>query len=171
MVAFVQLQLGVEHCDGRCDVNEYLAKARLAFAQGALGVTHPQQCAQGRQQHIRVDRVNQVGIAAGIEAGDDVAGLDGGCGHMDQWQQRGIRVGAKLARDVEAAHVRQVDIENQGIRHGAGHQRQPVAAGARLQHLVAMALQHPAHRVAGSGVVVDDQQTAFTPHRFPPPRC
>ena len=90
---------------------------------------------------------------------------------MDQWQQRGIQVGAKLARDVEAAHVRQVDIENQGIRHGAGHQRQPVAAGARLQYLVAMALQHPAHRVAGSSVVVDDQQTAFTPHCCPPARC
>jgi len=170
VIAFVQLQFGVEHRDGGGDMEEDFPEARFAVTQCALGVAHPQQGAQCRQQHIGVDRVDQVGIAAGIEAGDDVVGLDGGGGDVNQRQQRGVRIGTQLARNVEAAHVRQVDVENQRIGRGTGDQRQAFAAGTRLQGLDSRGVPAPgAFALARGGVVIDDQQAAVTLHRAPPP--
>ncbi len=76
VIALMHFQIGIEHGDRRRDVGEDLAETRLAFAQGIFRVAHPQQGTQRRQEHIGVDRVNQIGIGARVEAGDDVAGLD-----------------------------------------------------------------------------------------------
>ncbi|MNP20323.1 hypothetical protein D3C76_1128900 [compost metagenome] len=168
MVAFVDLELGIQHGDGGRNIDENLAKARLAFTQGILGFAHPQQGAQGRQQHIRVHRVDQVGVGAGVEASDDVAGLDRRCGHMNHREQGGNRLRAQFTNDVEATHVRQVDVEDQGVDRHAGDQLQAFAARAGLQHLIAVAFQAPAQGVACGDVVVDNQQAQVTFHRQAP---
>lgn len=78
MIALVQLQFGVEYCNGCGDMDKDFPEARFAITQRSLGVAHSQQCAQRRQQHVGIDRVNQIGIAASIQAGDDVVGFDRG---------------------------------------------------------------------------------------------
>ncbi|MNO65707.1 hypothetical protein D3C76_564750 [compost metagenome] len=86
LVALVHVELGVEHGDGGRDAGEDLAKACLALAQGAFAVAHAQQGAQGRQQYVGVDGVDQVGVGAGVEAGDDVAALDRRGRDVDHWE-------------------------------------------------------------------------------------
>ncbi len=165
LVAFHHVEGGVHHRDGRGDIDEDLAKARLAVAQGAFGVAHPQQGAQGGQQHVRVHRVNQVGVGAVVQAGDDVAGLDRRRRHMNHRQQRGARFGAQLANNVEAAHVRQVHVQDQRIEGVLGNQPQALGAGARFQYAVAVVFQAPAQGIACGGVVVDDQQATVSLHQ------
>ncbi|MNL06838.1 hypothetical protein D3C87_1274870 [compost metagenome] len=168
MVAFVNFQLGVQHGDGRRHVDKDFPEPRLAVTQGVFGFPHAQQGAQGGQQHVRVHRVDQVGIGAGVQAGDDVPGLDRSRRHVNHRQQRGSRLGAQFAHDVEAAHVRQVDVEDQRVDVDAVDQHQAFAAGAGFQHLVAVAFQAPAQGVAGRDIVVDDQQADVTFHRRAP---
>ncbi|MNI45869.1 hypothetical protein D3C73_1003090 [compost metagenome] len=168
MVALMHLELRIEHGNRRGNVGEDLPKTRLAFAQCVFGVAHAQQRAQGGQQHIRVDGVNQVGIGTGVQAGDDVAGLDRGCGYVDNREQGGGRFRAQFAHDVEATHVRQVDVEDQRVEGFAVDQGQAFTAGSGFEHDVAMSLQAPAQGVPGGDVVVDYQQTHVTFHRRTP---
>ncbi|MNN84502.1 hypothetical protein D3C81_2016690 [compost metagenome] len=83
---------------------------------------------------------------------------------MDHRQQRGSSFGAQFAHDVEAAHVGQVDVEDQGVQVFACNQRQPLGAGTGLQHLIAVAFQTAAQGVAGGDIVVDEQQADVTLH-------
>ncbi len=89
---------------------------------------------------------------------------------MNHRQQRGARVGAQQADDVETAHVRQVDVEDQRIEGFALDQGQAVAAGAGFEHRVAVALQAPTQGVTGGDVVIDNQQADVTIHRRSPER-
>ena len=89
---------------------------------------------------------------------------------MNHRQQCGARIGAQQADDIETAHVRQVDVEDQRIECFALDQGQAVAAGAGFEHRVTMALQAPAQGVTGGDVVIDNQQADVTIHRRSPER-
>ncbi|PAV70344.1 hypothetical protein WR25_02885 [Diploscapter pachys] len=158
MIAFVHLQVAVEYGNGGGHTPEDFLEARLALAQGPLGIAHPQQGAQGGQQHIRVYRVDQIGISTGIQAGNDIAALDRCRRHVDHRQQRRAAVLTQQPDNVETAHVRQVDVEDQCIHLLVANQRQPLPAGARLKHFVTVRTETTTQGVTGGDVVVDDQQ-------------
>ncbi len=167
-VAFVDLQLRVDHRDGRRYLGKDFTKACLAFTQGMLGVPHSQQSAQRSQEHVRIDRVNEVGVGPRIQAGDDIAGLDRRCGNVNDRQQPRAVIGSQLPYDVEAAHVRQIHIENQRVDRFGGNQAQSFGARSGFEHGITVALEYPAYCVARGRVVVDDQQLALMLHQRAP---
>ncbi|MNH87715.1 hypothetical protein D3C73_402020 [compost metagenome] len=112
--------------------------------------------------------MDQVSIGAGIQAGDDVAGLDRGGRHVDHREQGGRGVRAQYADDVEATHVGQVDVENQCLDGDTVDQLQALAAGTGFEHFIAMTLKASAQGIARGDVVVDDQQAQVTFHRQAP---
>ncbi len=167
LVAFMHLQLGVHHGNRRRHAGEDFAKACLALAQCALGVAHAQQGAQGGQQHVGVDGVNQVGVGTGVQPSNDVATLDRRGRHMNHRQQGRAWVLTQQPDNVEAAHVRQVHVQDQGVDLAVADQRQALAARAGLQYLIPVHRQPPAHGIAGGNVVIDDQQAHIGIHSVP----
>ncbi len=106
--------------------------------------------------------MNQIGICARLEPSDDIAALDRCSRHVDHRQQGGGPVGPQLADDVEAAHVWQVDIQNECIEGLAGDDVKAFGAGAGFYDGNALALQASTQRIAGSGVVIDNQHACVT---------
>ncbi|MNH19459.1 hypothetical protein D3C79_791970 [compost metagenome] len=164
----MHLEPGIEHGDRCRHIVENFPEVGLACAQRPLGIAHPHQGPQGGDQYIRVHRVHQVGVGTGIEPGNDVAGLDRRRRHVDHRQQGGLRVGTEQPDNIEAAHVGQVDIQDQPIDLLTVDQCQPLATGARFEDLIAMQRQAPTQRIPGGCVVVDDEQANVRVHQRPP---
>jgi len=79
VVGIVVAQVGVEYRDRRVDLAENFAKACFGLAQCFFRAARAQQRAQRGQQYVRIHRVDQVGVRAGVQAGDEVPGGDRGC--------------------------------------------------------------------------------------------
>ena len=170
-IGLAHFQIGRDRGDRRADVLEDLAKAGLARVQRLLGAAHAQQRAQRRHQHVAVDRMDQVGIRAGLETGDQVPGLDRCRRDVHHRQQGGARRGPQRADHVETAHVGQVDVQHQRVVAVRLQPRQTFGAGARLVHLAAVVLEHAADGVARGDIVVHHQHAISRRHRAPPRRA
>jgi hypothetical protein len=91
------------------------ARALLA-GQRALELgfrmAHAQQRAHRGQQHGRTKRLDQVHVRALIEAVGAILLGHGRLRHLQHLDAGRVKLGFQLAADIEAAHVRQVDVEH-----------------------------------------------------------
>jgi hypothetical protein len=110
------------------------------------------------QQLRQPERLDQVVVRAGVQAGDHVELLISRGEH--QHRQVGVR-GADAAADVEAVDVGQPQVEHHEVR--VARRRWGRAAAGEPGDRVALALEHP-HEAGGDRVVVLHEQDAVGVH-------
>ncbi len=167
-IALADLQLLIEHGYGRIDLAEDLLEPRVRLTQCFFGPARAQQAAQGRQQDVGVHRVDQVSIGTVVQAGDHVTGGDGGGRNVHHRQQLGARVRTQLAHHVEAAHVRQIDVQHHRAELRASQPVEPLLPGGRFTYAVAMVFEYAPHGIPRGCVVVHYQYTIRVGHWRPP---
>jgi hypothetical protein len=129
------------------------------FAYRLLCLAHAQQGAGDRDQLIGFDRLDQVGIGAGIERQGPLLGAD--------QRRRGLqyddlgKIGLDLAADVDPIAVGKADIEQHQIGGRGGDEVDRRLSERRLAHGVALARQGVRLDVASGVVVVDDEDCRF----------
>ena len=114
-----------------------------------------------RDQLLRLERLDDVVVRAGLEAQDHVDGVALGREHDD----RHAGLGADLAADVDPVDTWQHQVEQHKIGVSVPehlHRLVPVGDEGRLESL---ATEHDAEHLGQGGVVVDDEDTTFhEPH-------
>ena len=120
------------------------------------GLGSPRERAQAGGELLVRERLDEVVVGAGVEARDAVVdGVSGG-----EHQDRELAaVLPEPARDVEAGHVREPDVEDHGLdaRRRVGQLQRRLAVGRDLHH-VAVVLEQAAEDALETRVVLDEQQ-------------
>ncbi len=143
--------------------------ARLRFELDGLRLHRVMQClgaqdrAHARQQRGGVDRLGQIFIAAGIEAGDDIARVVLGRDQDDR-DERQRRIGLQLATDLKPVLLGHHDVEQDQVRLVRARLRQRLLAIARGQDAIALAGEPRLDDVDIGRVVVDDQHPGRRAH-------
>jgi len=139
--------------------------------RGVLGAADPQQRPDRGDQDRRLDGLREVGVGPPLQPPDLVVGVDpGGRDVEDRDGGRG-RVGLDPAADLEAADVRQVDVQDDQVGPPR-HQAQRRGAVGRLDGGEARVAEDPVDGVALRLVVVDDQdRCGVRVSHGPPPRA
>ena len=120
------------------------------------GLDAPQQRAQAREQLAQGERLDQVVVGAGIEAGDAVVDRVARGEHEDRRAVAGL---AHAPAHLEAVDVRHGDVEHDGVDLLAGDAVERLAAVLGEGHVVALEGQRPLHRRAQRRLVVDHQDS------------
>jgi hypothetical protein len=143
------------------------APARLALAQAVLGLAQAQQHAHGRDELVRLQRFGQVDLGAALEPDLLVLlGHERG-GDLHDRDRRGGVVVLEPARDVDAVHVGQIDVEQQERGPLLADQAQRLRARLRLDHRIPGRAQRARAHVPGRLGVVDVQdQRRLRPQRL-----
>ena len=119
--------------------------------------------ADPRQRHGKIDRLGHVVVRAQSKRLDDVGALRSGR-HHDHGKLGVGAVGANPAQDLESAHARHLDVQQDEIECQGLDERQRFRAIRRHADDVATVAQAPGERVPVGFVVVDDQQRAGARH-------
>ena len=117
---------------------------------------HPaQKRPQAGEQLLERERLREVVVRAGVEAGDAALHLGAGGQHQ---HGHAVSLSADPAAHLQAVDARHQDVEDHGV--GLAVRLEPVervGAVHRELDLVALELEGPAERVAHGAFVVDDQ--------------
>ncbi len=128
----------------------------------AVGARHraAQQGAHSRQQLVEGERLHEVVVRAGVEAGDTVRhGVARG-----EHQHRGaVALQPHPAAELEPVHARHEHVQHDRVGSSLAERHERLAAVSREQHVVAVQPQCALHRLAHGGLVVDNQNA----HRGP----
>ena len=114
-----------------------------------------------REQLVRVDRLDQVGVGAAVQALGAVDRVDGGRRDVDDRRGAVRRIGLDLLADLEAAHVRQPDVEHDQVDAAVARTVASASAAGRR-------LDRPRSR---PGAASWPARTASTGCRRRPGRC
>ncbi len=114
-------------------------------------------------QRAMVDRLGEIVVAAGVEAGDHVLRrrLGGDHDHRDEGQ---ALVGLQPAHHFQPVDLGHHDVEQDQVGQGFRHFRQGLLAVGRLDHLVAERAQPHAQDLDVIGNVVDHQDAGGVAH-------
>ena len=127
----------------------------------------PQHRPDAQRQLLHAERLADVVVGAGLEAGDAVVGVAQGGEHDDR-HVRPVDV-AQDAAHLQAAEAGQHHVEHDHVRSDCGGRARALGAAGGDLHRQSVALEVAAHDVAHLGVVLDDQHlVSFLGHRSPP---
>jgi len=111
----------------------------------------------GRDQFVRFDRLDQVGVGASVEALGAVDHVDGVRRDVDHREGAVRGIAFDPFADLETAHVGQLDVENHEVDPGAGQHRQRLPAGLRLAHRETGPRKPADQQISLGRAVVDDE--------------
>ena len=126
-------------------------------ARALLGHPQAEQRTDVGDQLLGLDRLDQVGVGARVQRVDAVALLRERRRDLQDQDRRGERVGLELARDLDAAQVGELHVEQDQIRRVGARARERVGARRRLGHQESRLPQHARLGVEPDLVVVDVQ--------------
>ncbi len=121
----------------------------------------PQQRSHAGQQLAQRERLDEVVVGAGVEAGDAVVDLLARGQHQ---HGRAVAAVAQPAADLEAVDVGHRDVEDHGVVGRAGELLERFAPVDRLRHFVALERQRARQRALHGRLVVDDQYARLFGH-------
>ena len=120
----------------------------------AIGLAGPpQQRADAGRQLLRGERLREVVVGAGLEAGDDVVGVGPGGDHDD----RDVARAPDRPAHLEAVDAREHDVDEHDVGRVAVERLERVLAGLGLLDLPALVLEGHLDRGADALVVLDGQ--------------
>jgi len=131
-----------------------------AAARGT-DVRAPQDGAHARHQFTWVEGLAEVIVGAELQADDAVHVVAAGGEHQD----RSLVRGAEFAQDVEAADVRQHDVQDQDFEIADLERGQSVGAVMHARHLEMLGFQIFREHLAQLAIVVDEQHAALAGRR------
>ena len=103
-----------------------------------------------------LERLGQVVVAAGFEAGDDILGVGLG-GHQDDRDEPVRRVLLEPLHDLDAVELRHHDVEQDQIGLELGRARERLLAVSRGDDLIALRFEPDAQDIQVGRDVVDGQ--------------
>ena len=114
-----------------------------------------------------VERLDEIVVAARIEAGDHVLGVGLG-GHQDDRNERQRSIGFEPPRHLDPVELRHHDVEQNQVRLDLARLCERFLAVDRGHHFVALALEPELGDVDIGLVVVDNQDAGRIAHRLSP---
>ena len=130
-----------------------------------------QQGAQARDELVRVERLDEVVVRAGLEPLHALLHCIA-CREQEHRQREAL--GADPPGHREPVHRRHGHVEHQHVRHRALHPDERGASVARALHGETGGGQHALEHAADGRIVVDDERPCPPPRRFrgpPSPPC
>ena len=121
-----------------------------------LTVSATQQGADAGHQLVGAERLRHVVVGADVKADDPFRFL-GASRQYDDRDARRLLLASYRATDIEAADIRQHEVEHEQIRRAVGNGRQRVFPGRQDPRRIAGLLECPADEVGDVSVVFDNE--------------